>query len=191
MDLADPHIEGQTQCSIDSPLPRSCWGQIIVNETEFSEPRGKLVAIAICLFAQCVSLLGILIGLVYATQLLTYASIAIQGQPWQGGELARLIALVCGPVLVGLFTFVGLAWYLWSSQVTRQRMRQYPDQPWMWQSDWAEKSIHLSNRSTLWITIISSVLYGLVVAPMDCPMALSSMTFATGRSRLNSQRRPI
>lgn len=126
----------------------------------------RLIEVAICVFAQCVCVLSILIGLGFVTPLLKYASSAIQGQPWHGGELARLIALVCGPVLVGLFTFVGLAWHLWSSQVTRRRMRQYPDQPWMWRSDWAEKSIRLSNYKTLWVTIIASVLYGLVVAPM-------------------------
>lgn len=126
----------------------------------------RLIEIAICLFAQCVSVLGILIGLGYVTPLLKYASTAIQGQPWQQGELARLIALVCGPVLVGLFTFVGLTWHLWSTQVMRQRMRKYPEQPWMWQSDWAEKSIRLSNHTSLWITIISTALYSLVVVPM-------------------------
>ncbi len=126
----------------------------------------RLIEVAICVFAQCVCVLGILIGLGFVTPLLKYASSAIQGQPWHAGELARLIALVCGPVLVGLFAFVGLAWHLWSSQVTRQRMRQYPDQPWMWQVDWAEKSIRLSNHKTLWVTIIASALYGLVVVPM-------------------------
>jgi hypothetical protein len=126
----------------------------------------RLVEIAICVFAQCVCVLGILIGVGYVTPLLSYASTAIQGQPWQVAELARLIALVCGPVLVGLLTFVGLAWHLWSTQVTRQRMRQYPEQPWLWQSDWAEKSIRLSNRAAVWVTIIASTLYGLVVAPM-------------------------
>ena len=126
----------------------------------------RLVEVAICLFAQCVSVLGILIGLGSIRPLLQYASAASQGQPWQGGELARLIALVCGPVQLGLLSFVGLAWYLWSSQVMRQRMRLYPDQPWMWQSEWAEKSIRLSNHAALWVTIISSALYGLVVVPM-------------------------
>ncbi|QDV30778.1 hypothetical protein Spb1_27130 [Planctopirus ephydatiae] len=126
----------------------------------------RLIEVAICIFAQCVCVLGILIGLGFVSPLLKYAFSAIQGQPWNAGELARLIALVCGPVLVGLFTFFGLAWHLWSSQVTRRRMRQYPDQPWMWQSDWAEKSIRLSNHKTLWITIISSTLYVLVVLPM-------------------------
>ena len=126
----------------------------------------RLVEIAICLFAQCVSVLGILIGLGYVTPLLKYASTAIQGRPWQVGELARLIALVCGPVMLGLLSLVGLTWFLWSSQVKRQRMRQYPDQPWMWQSDWAEKSIRLSNHAALWITMISSALFGFVVVPM-------------------------
>lgn len=131
----------------------------------------RLIEVAICVFAQCVCVLGILMGLGFVTPLLKYASGAIQGQPWLGGELARLIALVCGPVLVGLFTFVGLAWHLWSSQVKRQRMRQYPDQPWMWQSDWAEKSIRLSNYLALYITIIASALYVLVVAPMGIYLA--------------------
>lgn len=131
----------------------------------------RLIEVAICVFAQCVCVLGILMGLGFVTPLLKYASGAIQGQPWLGVELARLIALVCGPVLVGLFTFVGLAWHLWSSQVKRQRMRQYPDQPWMWQSDWAEKSIRLSNYLALYITIIASALYVLVVAPMGIYLA--------------------
>lgn len=126
----------------------------------------RWLEIAICLFAQCIAGLGILFGLGHVTQTLKLASTAIQGQPWQGGELARLIALVCGPVLLGLFTLVGLAWYLWSSQIMRQRMRQYPDEPWMWQSDWAEKTIRLSNHSALWITMCASALYGLVVVPM-------------------------
>ncbi len=126
----------------------------------------RFVEIAICLFAQCVAVIGILIGWGFITPLLTYVSTAIQGQPWQVGEMARLIALVCGPVLLGLFTLVGLTWYLWFTHVQRQRMRLYPDRPWMWQSDWAEKSIRLSNQTTLWITIISSTLYVLVVLPM-------------------------
>jgi hypothetical protein len=36
----------------------------------------------------------------------------------------------------------------------------------MWRSDWAKKSIRLSNHAALWITILSSTLYGLVVVPM-------------------------
>jgi hypothetical protein len=131
----------------------------------------RLIEVAICVFAQCVCVLGILIGVGFVTPLLKYASSAIQGQPWHGGELARLIALVCGPVLVGLLSFIGLAWHLWSTQVLRQRMRQYPEQPWLWQSDWAAKSIRLSNHVTLWVTLISSALYGLVVAPLGIYLA--------------------
>ena len=142
----------------------------------------RLIEVAICVFAQCVCVLGILIGLGFVTPLLKYATSAIQGQPWHAGELARLIALVCGPVLVGLFAFVGLAWHLWSSQVTRQRMRQYPDQPWMWQVDWAEKSIRLSNHKTLWVTIIASALYGLVVVPMG--IYFDSRLFVCGSCRM-------
>jgi MFS family permease len=131
----------------------------------------RLVEVAICLFAQCVAVLGILIGLGYVAPLLTYASSAIQGQPWQGGELARLIALVCGPVLLGLLAFVGLTWHLWSSRALRQRKQEYPEQPWMWQPDWAGKSIRLSNRAALWVTLISSALYGLVVTPLGIYLA--------------------
>ncbi|ADG67713.1 hypothetical protein Plim_1883 [Planctopirus limnophila DSM 3776] len=131
----------------------------------------RLIEVAICVFAQCVCVLGILIGLRFVTPLLKYASSAIQGQPWHAGELARLIALVCGPVLMGLLTFIGLSWHLWSSQVTRQRMRQYPDQPWMWRSDWAAKLIRLSNHKAILVTVISSALYGLIVAPMGIYLA--------------------
>ncbi|MCY2966192.1 MAG: hypothetical protein NT069_21605 [Planctomycetota bacterium] len=147
----------------------------------------RLIEVAICVFAQFVCLVGILIGLGFVAPLLKYASSAIQGEPWDGGELARLIALVCGPVLVGLLSFVGLVWHLWSSQVTRQRMRQYPDQPWMWQSDWAEKSIHLSNHKALWVTC-DSRLFVSGSCRMFPPDLLSA---ALGESPLESLRHPI
>lgn len=49
----------------------------------------RLIEVAISVFAQCICVLGILIGLGFVTPLLKYASSAIQGQPWHGGELAR------------------------------------------------------------------------------------------------------
>lgn len=131
----------------------------------------RLLEIAIYLLAMGVGAVGILFGLANVSQLVSYAAGAANGPAWQIGELGRRVTLVNGPIFMGLFTVVGLAWHLVSTQAIRKRMREFPGQPWMWQSDWAAKSIQLSNRSTIGITIIASTLYGLVVVPMGVYLA--------------------
>lgn len=131
----------------------------------------RFVEILISVFAVCVAAIGILIGWGYVAPLVQYVSAAMQGQPWLAGELALRIVRVTGPVLLGMSVIVGVAWLLWSSQVTRNRMRQYPDQPWMWQADWAEKMIRLSNRSAIWIVVLSTAFYSLVLIPLGIYMA--------------------
>ena len=131
----------------------------------------RFLEIAICLVAQCVAAIGILIGFGFVNPLFRYASAVLQGQPWQGGELARLVACVCGPIFLGLLVIAGLTWHLWSSAVTRKRMRIFPDQPWMWRADWAKKRVQLSNRVVVWFAVLSATFYGLVAVPLGIYLA--------------------
>jgi hypothetical protein len=131
----------------------------------------RFLAVLIIVFAQCVAAIGVLIGWGYVAPLLQYSSAVVHGQPWQGGELAKRFVLVSGPMLLGGSAITGLGWLLWSSQVTRNRMRQYPNEPWMWQADWADKMIRLSNRSAIWIGVLSAAFYGLVLIPLGIYLA--------------------
>lgn len=131
----------------------------------------RFLEVLIIVFAQCVAAIGVLIGWGYVAPLLQYSSAVVHSQPWQAGELAKRFVLVSGPMLLGGSAITGLGWLLWSTQVTRNRMRQYPDQPWMWQADWAEKMIRLSNRSAIWIVVLSAAFYGLVLTPLGVYLA--------------------
>jgi hypothetical protein len=131
----------------------------------------RFVEILISVFAQSVAAIGILIGWGYVAPLVQYVSAAMQGQPWLAGELALRIVRVTGPVLLGMSVIVGVVWLLWSSHVTRTRMRQHPTEPWMWQPEWAEKSIQLSNRLAIGIVAVSATFYGLVVVPLGIYLA--------------------
>ena len=131
----------------------------------------RFVEILIYVFAQCVAAIGILIGWGYVAPLVQYVSAAMQGQPWLAGELALRIVRVTGPILLGLYAIVGVAWLLWSSHVMRQRIRLYPNEPWLWPTDWAEGAIQLSNRSTIWIVGLLTAFYGLVVIPLGIYLA--------------------
>ena len=83
----------------------------------------RFLEIAICLFAQCVAAVGILVGLGFVAPLLQSASAAMQGQAWQAGELARLFAAVCGPVMLGSLSIMGLTWWIWQSSPIRTSPR--------------------------------------------------------------------
>ena len=141
----------------------------------------KFVQLAICGFAQCIALIGILIGCGFAPQLAQLVSSAINGQPWQVGELARLIACTCGPILLGTFVTLGLIWYVRSSFQLWKRMTDSPEQPWLWRPDWEAGVIRLSNNAALTFFVGATTSYLLIALPLGIYLAsLKNATMVYG-----------
>jgi hypothetical protein len=131
----------------------------------------RFLELSVLGFAQIVALIGILIGATFVPALTREIVAAMNGQPWQASELARLIACCFGPILLGALTVFGIAWYVLSSRHLRQRMSAFPDQPWLWRADWEAKRIQLSNRAAFWSLIIATTAYLLVLFPLGVYLA--------------------
>ena len=131
----------------------------------------KFVLLAICGFAQFIALIGILIGWGFVPQLAQLISSAIDGQPWQVSELARLVACSCGPILLGTFTTLGLIWYVRSSFQLWKRMANFPKQPWLWRPDWEAGLVRLSNIAAITFLIVAGTSYLLVALPLGIYLA--------------------
>ncbi len=95
----------------------------------------------------------------------------MNGQPWHGPELARLVACVCGPLLMGAVLTVSLYWYVYASSRLRQRKTSFPDQPWLWREEWQAKQIRLSNRVAVGFLVAAILAYVLIVFPLGIYLA--------------------
>lgn len=131
----------------------------------------KFVLLAISGFAQFVALIAILIGCGYVPQLAQLVTSAMNGLPWQGSELARLVACTCGPILLGTFVTLGLMWYVRSSFQLWKRMADYPEQPWQWRTDWESGVIRLSNNAAAIFFVIATTSYLLIALPLGIYLA--------------------
>ena len=131
----------------------------------------KFVLLVICGFAQCVTLIGILIGCGFVPQLTQQISSAIDGQPWQVSELARLVACACGPILIGTYITLGLIWYVRSSFQLWQRMADFPDRPWLWRPDWEVGRIRLGNNAAIVFCLIATTSFVLIALPLGIYLA--------------------
>jgi hypothetical protein len=131
----------------------------------------KFVQLAICGFAQFIALIGVLIGCGFAPQLGQLISSAMNGHPWQVGELARLVACTCGPILFGSFVTLGLIWYVRSSFQLWKRMADFPEQPWLWRADWEDGLIRLSNNAALAFFVVATISYLLIALPLGIYLA--------------------
>jgi hypothetical protein len=131
----------------------------------------KFLEFAIFCFVQMIAFFGILIGFGFVRPLIRLFQAIREGEPWQFSELARLTACIFGPILTGILLILGgIAWLVYSSGF-RKRMRAFPEQPWLWRSDWADGFVSLSNRSVLVTFLITVSLYGLVVVPAGIYLA--------------------
>jgi hypothetical protein len=131
----------------------------------------KFVLFAICGFAQFIALIGILIGGGFVRQLAQLISSAISGQPWQVSELARLVACSFGPILLGTFITLGLIWYVRSSLQLWKRRADFPEQPWLWRSDWEAGRIRLSNNAALVFCLVATTSFVLIALPLGIYLA--------------------
>ncbi len=131
----------------------------------------KFWGLLIFCFVQCVALIGIVVGSNYVPELTRVIREVMKGQPWQGPELARLVACVCGPILMGAGVTVGLYWYVFDSSRLRQRIASFPDQPWLWREEWQAKQIRLSNRAAIGFLAAATLAYMLIVVPLGIYLA--------------------
>jgi hypothetical protein len=118
-----------------------------------------------------VALIGIVIGSNYVPELTRVVRAVMHGQPWQGPELARLVACVCGPILMGVGVTVGLYWYVSASSRLRKRVASFPDQPWLWREDWQAGKIRQSNRADVGFLAAATLAYVLVFFPLGIYLA--------------------
>ena len=125
----------------------------------------------LCGFMQCVALLGLVVGSNYVPELTRVVRAAMNGQPWQGPELARLIACVCGPILMGAGLTVCLYWYVYASSQLRKRVASFPDQPWLWREEWQARRIRLSNRTAVASLAAATLAYVLICFPLGIYLA--------------------
>jgi hypothetical protein len=126
----------------------------------------------LCCFIQCVALIGIVVGSNYVPELARVVRAVMNGgQPWQGQELARLVACVCGPILMGTCLTVCLYWYVYASSLLRKRVASYPDQPWLWREEWQAKQIRLSNRAAVGFLAAATLAYVLIIVPLGIYLA--------------------
>jgi len=129
-------------------------------------------------FVQVIAALAIWLGLTFASALFEYLSGIAGGQPWEMGELSMRVARFSAPITIGGFIFVGLQLCLRHGRILHERSLRYPDQPWMWRPEWAERRIRLSNRTSIFVCAAAFTLYFFVVVPVGFWMA--SIKLATG-----------
>jgi hypothetical protein len=116
-------------------------------------------------------LIGILIGWGFVPQLAQLISSAIDGQPWQVSELARLVACTCGPILLGTFTTLGLIWYVRSSFQLWKRMADFPSSPGFGVLTGKPALIRLSNIAADHFSCIATTSYLLIALPLGIYLA--------------------
>lgn len=131
----------------------------------------KLWGLILCFFIQCVAFIGVVVGGTFVPELTRIIRAAMNGQPWQVPEFARLVACVCGPILMGSGVTVGLYWYIYELIRLRKRMASFPDQPWLWREDWQAKQIQLSNRAAVAFLAAATLAYLLIVVPLGIYLA--------------------
>jgi hypothetical protein len=131
----------------------------------------RIIEFLIFSFVQLTALTGILIGCGYIPPLVRLVSAASDDQPWNVAETARLTAIVCGPVLIGLLVMIGSILYMVYLHRLRKRMAAFPNEPWLWRTDWAAGLVRLSNRSAVTTTIITTVFYVFVILPLGVFLA--------------------
>ncbi len=131
----------------------------------------KLLELVLLCFTQLVALFGILIGITFVPQLARAVLSMSSGQPWQGPELARLVACTCGPILFGVLLSSALFWQVRTSYQLRKRMTAFPDQPWLWRADWEAKRIRLSNSAAIGFLVTATTTYLLAVLPLGIYLA--------------------
>lgn len=131
----------------------------------------KFWGLVLCCFIQCVALIGIVVGSNYVPELTAVVRAVMNGQPWQGPELARLVACVCGPILMGAGVTVGLYWYVSASSRLRKRVTSFPDQPWLWREEWQAKKVRLSNRAAVGFLAAATIAYVLIFLPAGIYLA--------------------
>jgi hypothetical protein len=132
---------------------------------------GKFPGFILCCFIQCVAFIGFVVGCNYVPELMRIVRAAINREPWQLPELARLVACVCGPILMAAGLTVCLYWFVYTSSRLRMRIASFPDQPWLWREDWQAKQIRLSNRAAVGFLTAATLTFLLIFVPLGIYLA--------------------
>lgn len=122
-------------------------------------------------FLQTIGLLAILTGLGNVPEAVERFDAARNGEAWRIGDLAGAFAKVSGPVAIGLLFLVGFEAVLRMFKSLQARIDAHPNEPWLWQRDWAEKHIRLSNRGAAMFLCIAWAVFLLVIVPIGLAMA--------------------
>lgn len=131
----------------------------------------KFWKLVLCCFIQFVAIIGFIVGCNYVPPLVQVVRAAMTGQPWQLPELARLVACVSGPGLIGAGLTAGLYWFIIAQSRLQKRVAAFPDQPWLWREDWQAKQIRLSNRAAVGFLTAATLAYLLILMPLGIYLA--------------------
>lgn len=108
----------------------------------------------------------LLIGISQAIPLVALLRGLAAGDPLVVKDLSLRIAASGGPLLLGGVLVFGFgALRSWLADLA-QRKAEFPDQPWMWRADWADKHIRLSNRAATITLLIAWGFFFTVALPM-------------------------
>lgn len=130
-----------------------------------------LIEAAIVSLGLMVAATAMLFGASGVPALAGQLSMVLHGEPVQAGELALQVVSVTGPLLLGSMLLVGGVWHLRSQWAMRRRVRQFPEQPWLWRTDWAAGMVRLSNTPTAVFTVLATAFYVLVLLPLGAYLA--------------------
>ncbi len=137
-----------------------------------------LIVVLIIRFVQLIAVLAVWAGSTNVPWLVDYLQSIANGQPWEQGEMAKRTLCVTGPIVAGAWAAVGLQYLLQHGRMLHARSLRYPDEPWMWRPEWAERRIRLSNRTAVIVCAVAFALYFAIVVPAGFWMA--SIKLATG-----------
>lgn len=129
-----------------------------------------LELLAFC-FTLLVVFMGIAAGSTFVPRLVQTVDAALHGKPWEGPALALLVAGSCGPILIGAGMAGGMSWLLWTARGLCQRMKEFPEEPWLWRTEWRRRQVRLSNKVATGFLVSAIICYLLIIAPLGIYLA--------------------
>jgi hypothetical protein len=115
---------------------------------------------------QLLALLPVWLGLSKAQSFFELLDGLAHGQPWNFAEFATQLVVFSSPTTFGLALIVGLELILRRGQVAHARALRFPEEPWLWKREWAERRIRLSNRSAVVLFLALLCVYGFGIVPV-------------------------
>lgn len=120
---------------------------------------------------QVVGLALVGVGIANLPALTSEIGAAWNNQNWSIQAIAPRLAAVTGPLLLGILIVHGLQASLVSAGKISQRRMQFPNEPWLWRDDWANRHIRLSNRPLIIIACYCWSFVVLLVIPLAVTLA--------------------